>query len=76
MFTGGNPFDTDTTVRNPARVRVKVVEINGDRVCLAQEYTDDQGRSVTLFDKACVLKSGDCMELVDLNVTLTFKEST
>lgn len=75
MFTGGNPFESDTTVSNPARVRVKVVEINGDRVCLAQEYTDAHGRSVTLFDRACVLKSGDCMELVDLNVSLTFKDS-
>lgn len=73
MFTGGNPFD-DTTVRHPARVRVKVVEISGDRVCLAQEYTDDQGRSIILLDKSCVLKVGDCMELVDINVSLTFKE--
>lgn len=73
MFTG-NPFDTDTTVRNPARVRIKVVEINGDRVCLAQEYTDEHGRSITLLDKSCILKSGDCMELVDIDVSLTFKE--
>lgn len=69
-----NPFADTTTVWNPARIRIKVVEINGDRVCLAQEYTDDAGRSVTLFDRACVLKSGDCMELVDIDVSLTFKE--
>lgn len=74
MNFGGNPFADDTTVRHPAHMRVKVVEINGDRVCLAQEYTDEHGRSVTLFDKSCVLKSGDCMEISNLSITLEIKE--
>lgn len=67
-----NPFADDTTVTTPASMRIKVVSIDGDRVCLAQEVVDAQGHSVTLVQQDCTLRAGDTMTLRDITLTLTF----
>ena len=64
-----NPFAEETTVTFPVTLRIRVVSIEGDRVTLAQEFTEDE--HVVTMRKEYGLQAGDSMLLNNLNVRMT-----
>ena len=75
MFTGGNPFEAETTVRTPCRPRFRIVEIRPDCVEVEIEMVDENGVKVfTTHHGFCA--AGDSILLSNLTIELaiTHKE--
>lgn len=73
MFTGGNPFETDTTFTEQTTPRIRITEINETNVVLAVEAVNAQGYPVVTFHRAC-LRVGDCLTLSNMTLDITIKE--
>jgi len=72
---GNNPFNEGTTVSFPAALRVRVIDVEGDQVTLAQEFTDEHGNVVTLRTEIG-LRVGDAMLLNNLTVKLSIEKES
>lgn len=76
MFTGGNPFETDTTVsRKPCRPRFRIVEIHPDCVEVEIEMVDESGIKVFTTHHG-FFTAGDSITLTNLTIELNIKEPT
>lgn len=69
MFTGGNPFDTDTTVRKPCRPRFRIVEIHPDCVEVEVEIVDENGIKVFTTHHG-FFTPGDSITLSNLTIDI------
>lgn len=76
MFTGGNPFSDDTTVRHQTlHPRFKFVEWHGDAAEIDIEMVDDTGKLVFTASRQFITP-GDSITLSNINVdiSITHKE--
>ena len=73
MFDGGNPFESDTTVRLATSPQVRVAAIDENKVTLVVECIAADGHPALTFQRAD-LRVGDCLALNNLTLDITIKE--
>lgn len=70
MFSGGNPFETDTTVIIATVPQVRVASITGTHVGLIVECIRADGHPALVLERAD-LRVGDILTLNNLTISLS-----